>query len=31
METFLAEEKRRFQLLEEHLDVPVVPYDLTQW
>jgi len=31
METFLAEEQRRFQLLEEHLDVPVVPYDLTQW
>ncbi len=31
METFTAEEQRRFQLLEEHLDVPVVPYDLTQW
>ena len=31
METFRAEEQRRFQLLEEHLDVPVVPYDLTQW
>ena len=30
-ETFTAEEQRRFQLLEEHLDVPVVPYDLTQW
>ncbi len=31
METFRAEEQRRFQLLEEHLDVPVVPYDLAQW
>ena len=30
-ETFEAEEQRRFQLLEEHLDVPVVHYDLNTW
>lgn len=29
--TFEAEEQRRFQLLEEHLDVPVVKYDLATW
>jgi hypothetical protein len=31
IETFRAEEQRRFQLLEEHLDVPVARYDLTEW
>ena len=31
METFRAEEQRRFQLLEENLDVPVVPYELGRW
>jgi len=29
--TFEAEEQRRFQLLEEHLDVPVVKHDLATW
>ncbi len=29
--TFDQEEQRRFQLLIEHMDVPVVPYDLATW
>ena len=29
--TFDKEEQRRFQLLLEHMDVPVVPYDLSKW
>ena len=30
-ETFDKEEQRRFALLLEHMDVPVVPYDLSAW
>ena len=30
-ETFEREEQRRFQLLEEHLDVPVIRDDLSEW
>ena len=30
-ETFVREEQRRFQLLEEHLDVPVIRDDLSEW
>lgn len=30
-ETFEREEQRRFQLLEEHLDVPVIRDDLSTW
>lgn len=30
-EKFEQEEQRRFQLLEEHLDVPVVRFDLSEW
>ena len=30
-ETFEREEQRRFQLLEEHLDVPVIMDDLSEW
>jgi hypothetical protein len=30
-ETFVKEEQRRFALLIEHMDVPVVPYDLSTW
>ena len=29
--TFEAEEQRRFQLFEEHLDVPIQSYDLASW
>ncbi len=29
--TFDQEEQRRFELLIEHMDVPVVPYDLSAW
>ena len=29
--TFLAEEKRRFELLVEHMDIPVALDDLTTW
>ena len=30
-ETFEREEQRRFQLLEEHMDVPVIRDDLSEW
>ena len=30
-EAFQREEQRRFQILEEHLDVPVDEYDLASW
>lgn len=30
-ETFEKEEQRRFELLIEHMDVPVVSYDLSEW
>ena len=30
-ETFEREEQRRFQLLEEHMDVPVIRDDLSSW
>ena len=30
-ETFEKEEQRRFELLIEHMDVPVVSYDLSAW
>ena len=30
-ETFEAEEQRRFELFEEHLDVPIQSYDMTAW
>ena len=30
-ETFEAEEQRRFQLFEEHMDVPIQSYDLANW
>ena len=28
---FVAEEQRRFELLQAHMDVPIVSYDLEQW
>ena len=30
-ETFEAEEQRRFELFEEHMDVPIQSYDLASW
>ena len=29
--TFAAEEQRRFELLEEHMDVPIVVHDIAEW
>lgn len=30
-EKFEREEKRRLELIEEHMDIPIDPYDISQW
>lgn len=30
-ETFEKEEKQRFKLIEEHLDVPIIQYEVSKW